>query len=115
MAHFPMQRTDHRQRPVPGDTGLTIDQVNCIVRHGCTLENARKAYEHFRKEQNPKSIGAWAFNCLEEELSQDGRIDLREETRSSQREFKEKGDRRPSEQPKPDSTKEPAEVIVPSP
>lgn len=89
MAHFPMQLRDRHQRTSPGDSGLTLDQVHCLAKHGCTLQNARKAFEHFQQEPHPKNPGAWAFHCLREELSQDGRLDLREETRSNQRAFKE--------------------------
>ena len=90
MAHFPMQRRDRHQRTSPGDSGLTLDQVHCLAKHGCTLQNARKAFEHFQQEPHPKNPGAWAFHCLREELSQDGRIELRDETRSAQRDFQER-------------------------
>lgn len=115
MAHFPMQRVDYRQRPVPGDTGLTVDQVSCLVHHGITLEGARKACEHFRQEQNPKNPGAWAFHCLKEELSQDARIDTREETRSSQRGFKERARKQPNEESEHDSPNESSGMGVPPP
>ena len=67
-----------------------MDQVSCLVRHGCTVEMARKALDHFRQKQVPQKSGAWAFHCLKNELPQDARIEFREETRSAQREFKEK-------------------------
>ena len=90
MAHFPIQHSDRCQRAPPGDSGLTLDQVKRIVKHGCTLPGARKALEHFRQESHPKNPGAWAFHCLREELSQDARIELRDEVRSLQREFRER-------------------------
>jgi hypothetical protein len=90
MAHFPMQQVDFRQRPTQAESGLALEQVNCIVRHGCTIEKAKRALEHFRQEKAPARPGAWAFHCLKEELSADERIDLREETRSAQREFRER-------------------------
>jgi hypothetical protein len=90
MAHFPMQRMDRHQRASPGDSGLTLDQVSLIVKHGCTLPGARKALEHFRQESHPKNSGAWAFHCLRDELTQDARIELRDEVRMAQREFRER-------------------------
>ena len=115
MAHFPMQQVDRNQRALPGDSGLTLDQVNCIARHGCTLQNARKAFEHFQQEPHPKNPGAWAFHCLREELSQDARIELREETRSSQRAFKERAGRSLDEDPPPIPTgeKQPVSAALP--
>jgi hypothetical protein len=94
MAHFPMQHMDRRQRASPGDSGLTLDQVACIVRHCCTLQDAQKAFQHFQQEPHPKKPGAWAFHCLREELSQDARIEIRDEARSAQRDFQERSDRR---------------------
>jgi hypothetical protein len=102
MAHFPMQQVDRYQRAVPGDSGLTLDQVNCIARHGCTLQNAKRAFEHFQQEQNPKKVGAWAFHCLNEELSQDAQIDLRDEARSAQRDFQERSTKRLNGEAEPD-------------
>lgn len=115
MAHFPMQKVNRLQQAVPGDTGLTVDQVNCIVRHGYTLENARKAFEHFKQEQTPKKVGAWAFHCLKEELSEDDQIGLREETRSTQRNFKERVGRQLSGELQRDSEDESIPVSAPSP
>lgn len=107
MAHFPMQQLDRRQRPTMGDSGLTLEQVNCIVRHGCTIENAKKAFEHFQQERAPNKIGAWAVHCLKEELSADARLDLREETRSAQREFKKRTGGVPSGERQQDHTAPP--------
>ncbi|MGA9753322.1 MAG: hypothetical protein WBS54_16205 [Acidobacteriota bacterium] len=106
MAHFPMQRRDRHQKASPGDSGLTLDQVHCLAKHGCTLQNARKAFEHFQQEPHPKNPGAWAFHCLREELSQDGRLDLREETRSAQRAFQERSERHLKGEAEPDGTGE---------
>lgn len=115
MAHFPMQQVGRNQRALPGDSGLTLDQVNCIARHGCTLQNARKAFEHFQQEPHPKSPGAWAFHCLREELSQDARIELREETRSSQRAFKERAAGSPDDElaPIPTGENQPVRAALP--
>ncbi|MGC8723389.1 MAG: hypothetical protein ACP5VF_05910, partial [Acidobacteriota bacterium] len=106
MAHFPMQRRDRHQRASPGDSGLTLEQVHCLAKHGCTLQNARKAFEHFQQEPHPKNPGAWAFHCLREELSQDGRLELREETRSAQRAFRERSAKHLKGEAEPDGTGE---------
>jgi len=115
MAHFPMQHMDRRQRASPGDSGLTLDQVACIVRHCCTLQDAQKAFQHFQQEPHPKKPGAWAFHCLREELSQDARIEIRDEARSAQRDFQERSDRRLNGEAEPDCAGEsqPAGAALP--
>lgn len=107
MAHFPMQQLGPSQRPLKGDTGLTTDQVSCLVRHGCTVDMARTALAHFRQKQVPNKPGAWAFHCLKEELPQDSRIALREETRTAQRAFKENQAAKANESSKKSQSKGP--------
>jgi len=84
--------------------------VSCPVRHGCTVDMAKKALVHYRQKQVPQKSGAWAFHCLKNELPQDARIDLREETRSAQREFKEKQAQR---QPRPPSQTQAQQAALP--